>query len=133
MSNHQTVDVSIASLSARRAWIEIKVRCFLCLRLMSLSARRAWIEMSVGLSYFYIIKVALRKESVDRNTQRRDFKRLGLLSLSARRAWIEIASTLLVYLALIRSLSARRAWIEMALIRYLINTYHRRSPQGERG
>ena len=33
--------------------------------------------------------VALRKESVDRNTQRRDFKRLGL-SLSARRAWIEI-------------------------------------------
>ena len=24
--------------------------------------------MSVGLSYFYIIKVALRKESVDRNT-----------------------------------------------------------------
>ena len=59
--------------------------------------------------------VALRKESVDRNTQRRDFKRLGLLvalrkesvdrnglgfchhcddfaSLSARRAWIEIPS-----------------------------------------
>ena len=35
--------------------------------------------------------VALRKESVDRNTQRRDFKCLGLLgSLSARRAWIEI-------------------------------------------
>ena len=34
--------------------------------------------------------VALRKESVDRNTQRRDFKRLGLLSLSARRAWIEM-------------------------------------------
>ena len=34
--------------------------------------------------------VALRKESVDRNAQRRDFKRLGLPSLSARRAWIEI-------------------------------------------
>ena len=34
--------------------------------------------------------VALRKESVDRNTMRRDFKVLGLLSLSARRAWIEI-------------------------------------------
>ena len=34
--------------------------------------------------------VALRKESVDRNTQRRDFKALGLPSLSARRAWIEI-------------------------------------------
>ena len=56
--------------------------------------------------------VALRKESVDRNTQRRDFKRLGLLSLSARRAWIEI----LVegqYFRIIGSLSARRAWIEI--------------------
>ena len=40
----------------------------------------------------YVSFVALRKESVDRNTQRRDFKRLGLLSLSARRAWIEISS-----------------------------------------
>ena len=37
-----------------------------------------------------MLLVALRKESVDRN-----------------------ASTLLVYLALIRSLSVRRAWIEM--------------------
>ena len=35
--------------------------------------------------------VALRKESVDRNTMRRDFKALGLLSLSARRAWIEMS------------------------------------------
>ena len=34
--------------------------------------------------------VALRKESVDRNTQRRDFKALGLWSLSVRRAWIEM-------------------------------------------
>ena len=38
-----------------------------------------------GVSY-----VALRKESVDRNTQRRDFKCLGLPSLSVRRAWIEM-------------------------------------------
>ena len=54
--------------------------------------------------------VALRKESVDRN--REQFKYV----VQCR-----------------KSLSARRAWIEMALIRYLINTYHRRSPQGERG
>ena len=54
--------------------------------------------------------VALRKESVDRNTQRRDFKALGLLSLSARRAWIEIIG--LTYDGLIAS---------------------GRSPQGERG
>ena len=43
--------------------------------------------------------VALRKESVDRNTQRRDFKALGLLSLSARRAWIEIQLRLKVSIA----------------------------------
>ena len=52
--------------------------------------------------------VALRKESVDRNTQRRDFKRLCLVaciltilictvSLSARRAWIEIIDYIIDY------------------------------------
>ena len=72
---------------------------------------------------------------MDRNTQRRDFKALGLsvalrkesvdrnstyvtrlprvqVSLSARRAWIEIL-TLTVRNVLIESLSARRAWIEI--------------------
>ena len=48
--------------------------------------------------------VALRKESVDRNTQRRDFKRLGLLSLSARRAWIEILSAVLTELLILVAL-----------------------------
>ena len=56
--------------------------------------------------------VALRKESVDRNTMRRDFKSLGLLSLSARRAWIEIPAGCWRD-ARRASLSARRAWIEM--------------------
>ena len=55
-------------------------------------------------------KVALRKESVDRNRAAVGFRITRGGSLSARRAWIEIA--LLVYLALIR---------------------YRRSPQGERG
>ena len=54
--------------------------------------------------------VALRKESVDRNTMRRDFKALRLLSLSARRAWIEIVIT-----AMTSQISVSR------------------SPQGERG
>ena len=47
----------------------------------SLSARRAWIEMLMVLCLFPCRSVALRKESVDRNTQRRDFKRLGLVAL----------------------------------------------------
>ena len=59
--------------------------------------------------------VALRKESVDRNTMRRDFKALGLLSLSARRAWIEIDIEGKLDADLWVSLSARRAWIEIRL------------------
>ena len=44
----------------------------------SLSARRAWIEISRHRHFEFFRAVALRKESVDRNTQRRDFKALGL-------------------------------------------------------
>ena len=56
------------SLSARRAWIEIWLGVWIVpAPTWSLSARRAWIEIvwrgSVGLSR----PVALRKESVDRN------------------------------------------------------------------
>ena len=57
------------SLSARRAWIEI------CLTDMSdawhrvsLSARRAWIEIAVIRRAVWAYYVALRKESVDRNS-----------------------------------------------------------------
>ena len=35
--------------------------------MMSLSARRAWIEILYNLNRYQIVKVALRKESVDRN------------------------------------------------------------------
>ena len=57
----------VPSLSARRAWIEILLTLCRFLPCRSLSARRAWIEI-----YFYGgaqngCKVALRKESVDRN------------------------------------------------------------------
>ena len=81
------IDVFLASLSARRAWIEI----LLCRQGCRLGA------------------VALRKESVDRNTQRRDFKRLGLVAL--------------------RKESVDRNNIESASFRACIC----RSPQGERG
>ncbi len=46
--------------------------------------------------------VALRKESVDRNSTYVARLPRAQVSLSVRRAWIEIASSLLVYLALIR-------------------------------
>ena len=56
------------SLSARRAWIEIglTIRARFAL-MMSLSARRAWIEIMQPAVTPAKNKVALRKESVDRN------------------------------------------------------------------
>ena len=56
----------------------------------SLSARRAWIEIDAPSSAPYAELVALRKESVDRNTFLQVCIVTGRLSLSARRAWIEI-------------------------------------------
>ena len=55
------------SLSARRAWIEILFRLPRKNRPSSLSARRAWIEIRNSCTQAVPLKVALRKESVDRN------------------------------------------------------------------
>ena len=57
----------------------------------SLSARRAWIEIVEEVQTDEEQTVALRKESVDRNLGCNDFLKLFKRSLSARRAWIEIA------------------------------------------
>ena len=84
----------------------------------SLSARRAWIEMVDYITDYAADAVALRKESVDRNKQRKTGSLFFLGSLSARRAWIEIIFMLPLVLIL-RSLSARRAWIEIASRRRL--------------
>ena len=77
--------------------------------------------------------VALRKESVDRNTMRRDFKALHLPSLSARRAWIEIyflnSSKLQRSIVALRKESVDRN----PVVFYLENVKICRSPQGERG
>ena len=56
----------------------------------SLSARRAWIEMIFPLFQLNLQRVALRKESVDRNIHHLSTYRHQGQSLSARRAWIEI-------------------------------------------
>ena len=57
--------------------------------------------------------VALRKESVDRNTFHAATLGGCAPSLSARRAWIEIANNLSMLYNAEKSLSARRAWIEI--------------------
>ena len=59
-------------------------------RLLSLSARRAWIEIPFAADQDPGLSVALRKESVDRNTENAVLFLMTAGSLSARRAWIEI-------------------------------------------
>ena len=78
----------------------------------SLSARRAWIEIKKKGRARRPGQVALRKESVDRNNV--PFRPASHLSksLSARRAWIEITAHTAKNTS-IASLSARRAWIEI--------------------
>ena len=62
--------VSLWSLSARRAWIEISYGALEgASEITSLSARRAWIEISASSAAALLYSVALRKESVDRNKQ----------------------------------------------------------------
>ena len=57
---------------------------------MSLSARRAWIEIRQLIRHLSGHPVALRKESVDRNKTLPRRLVGGIESLSARRAWIEM-------------------------------------------
>ena len=100
------------SLSARRAWIEMIPRYSGLFDSLSLSARRAWIEMLMVGALPAKLRVALRKESVDRNVKVLTSMYMYGMSLSARRAWIEIS---MLYNAVKSwaSLSARRAWIEI--------------------
>ena len=85
------VSYDVWSLSARRAWIEIRQQpAGEKQRTWSLSARRAWIEIIVSVLCVSLTVVALRKESVDRNAMVGVPELTNCLSLSARRAWIEI-------------------------------------------
>ncbi len=63
-------DARRASLSARRAWIEMVLWHIDWAYLWSLSARRAWIEIVMQEIAQQRKQVALRKESVDRNLSR---------------------------------------------------------------
>ena len=99
----------------------------------SLSARRAWIEIETRSSVSQTVDVALRKESVDRNSSTIIYIMVFVKSLSARRAWIEIVVEYKKAKEKARSLSARRAWIEMAELAKRGEELKGRSPQGERG
>ena len=83
----------VKSLSARRAWIEIPIlhqseyACRVALRKESVDR-----NFRGGFHNGNSAGVALRKESVDRNTNYSPASLFDLPSLSARRAWIEIST-----------------------------------------
>ena len=80
----------LPSLSARRAWIEIKYVVkdsdFSGVALRKESVDRNPIDVMAVST----LPVALRKESVDRNSFNPQQWHLAQQSLSARRAWIEM-------------------------------------------
>ena len=120
------------SLSARRAWIEImddlepsKTR--------RVALRKESVDRNIGPLIFSVQpRVALRKESVDRNKKKSVAHETFNASLSARRAWIEIVCGT-VPADPVLSLSARRAWIEIWAWGPRGTGAGCRSPQGERG
>ena len=145
-----------ASLSARRAWIEIS-RPGSSGPPGGVALRKESVDRNVSIAKELPQGdlVALRKESVDRNvcrgccligcsvslSARRAWiemfavvaASLAAVSLSARRAWIEIAARASSLAIRSWSLSARRAWIEMEIKLTSHCQSPRRSPQGERG
>ena len=83
----------IASLSARRAWIEIG-RTSTTAKRFRVALRKESVDRNKGpeeLAQFW--SVALRKESVDRNMREDVSYNIKETSLSARRAWIEIMNS----------------------------------------
>ena len=127
-----SLTVRTTSLSARRAWIEITYVTRLPRAQVSLSARRAWIEIIDDLEPSTTRRVALRKESVDRNYKERPGQKARPVAL--RKESVDRNREQFKYVVQCRkSLSARRAWIEIKRRTYQQGEELSRSPQGERG
>ena len=79
------------------------------------------------------LRVALRKESVDRNLWWGVRKAVGSL-VALRKESVD--RNFVLWMApsrLLLSLSARRAWIEISTVIVILRKRNSRSPQGERG
>ena len=123
----------VQSLSARRAWIEISCRLNQSVSAQwSLSARRAWIEIRLSMSAAPPARVALRKESVDRNVSNDTQDICNAVALRKESVDRNSGKNTKVPES-VTSLSARRAWIEIQLSTDEAGEVARRSPQGERG
>ena len=79
------------------------------------------------------VVVALRKESVDRNTLAEN-PMISVDEVALRKESVDRNNAMeIVIIVMHASLSARRAWIEILIILYAFIGVLRRSPQGERG
>ena len=85
--------ISSASLSARRAWIEIGNSVASNFK-HTVALRKESVDRNNAMQIVVVIMhaVALRKESVDRNNSATSTPSPCRSSLSARRAWIEIVT-----------------------------------------
>ena len=120
------------SLSARRAWIEILISRLPRSGTVSLSARRAWIEIKQFFLRFTTAKVALRKESVDRNLSKsaiyRNLLIVALRKESVDRNWQDIDERETISVALRKESVDRNMGVGTTR-----DSLGGRSPQGERG
>ena len=142
------------SLSARRAWIEMKsglqplIASVVALRKESVDRNKYVVQCrkmlgvalrkeSVDRNLYYgdgltFADVALRKESVDRNPPMCIIKPTLLTSLSARRAWIEMILNGAEYLSAVVAL--RKESVDRNVHPLKAGQHDLgRSPQGERG
>ena len=120
------------SLSARRAWIEIRV-VSLNYKEVSVALRKESVDRNVDqIKIVHVSAVALRKESVDRNIGVQAYILERLQSLSARRAWIEIPAG--CWRDSRRAVALRKESVDRnQQCRNGQNVKSSRSPQGERG
>ena len=121
------------SLSARRAWIEIYALGILGRR-VRVALRKESVDRNQYLSGVLDFgpSVALRKESVDRNSES-TLKRGGYAVALRKESVDRNTACRICRQHVIGSLSARRAWIEILRISLSGQDSRGRSPQGERG
>ena len=123
----------IGSLSARRAWIEIKSGLHpLMASLTSLSARRAWIEILFCRYSARCVVVALRKESVDRNFNAVQI--IVIIVVALRKESVDRNDTMQVVIIVVDTVALRKESVDRNQnAEPAEQAQGRRSPQGERG
>ena len=99
----------------------------------SLSARRAWIEILDNIEITQAKRVALRKESVDRNAVD-SLGRADYCSVALRKESVDRNDVLLTYKEVLLWVALRKESVDRnAAWTGVLRDMHRRSPQGERG